>query len=365
MHLEFRWGIISTGSIATAFVKDLLVNPRTRGVYDVVHKVTAVGSRSIDKALQFIIANIDGDSVTKAYGTYQEVYADDQVDAVYIGTPHTFHYENALDAIRAGKNVLCEKPVTCNAAELRSLLAAAKEHNVFFMEAMWTRFQPLILEVKKIVNDGSLGMPVVLHADLSGDFDIHNIPKTHRILNPELGGGGLLDIGPYPLVWAIMALYEHPRNNFAKPTHIAGSMLKTPLTNVDSNTSFTLTWSSPEFSAQAILTCSINIGPPDYGVIIRFERGAIKIPAPIYCPTEFTIQRFGQKGELVQEERKIFNYTGKGWHFQADEVARCVRDGKKESSLWSHDKSLLEMEIFDEVRRQNGYEFPPGVEKVV
>jgi len=96
------------------------------------------------------------------------------VRCLHLGTPHTYHYENALDAIKAGKHVLCEKPVTCNVAELRSLLAAAKEHNVFFMEAVWTRFHPLTLDVKKIAEGGSLGAPVVLHADLSGDFDVNS-----------------------------------------------------------------------------------------------------------------------------------------------------------------------------------------------
>jgi len=95
------------------------------------------------------------------------------------GTPHTYHYTNALSAIQAGKSVLCEKPVTSNAAELRSLLAAAKEYNVFFMEAMWTRFHPLTLEVKKIIEEGSLGVPVVLHGDLSVDCDIDSGWNRH------------------------------------------------------------------------------------------------------------------------------------------------------------------------------------------
>jgi predicted dehydrogenase len=90
----------------------------------------------------------------------------------YLGTPHTFHYENALDAIKAKKHVLCEKPVTLNGAELRSLLAAAKEHGVFFMEALWTRFQPLTLEVKKLAESGVLGAPVTVHADLSVNFGL-------------------------------------------------------------------------------------------------------------------------------------------------------------------------------------------------
>ena len=88
------------------------------------------------------------------------------------GTPHTLHYSNSKDALLAGKHVLCEKPVTSNSAELRSLLQLAKEKNLFFMEALWTRFQPLTQEVKRIAEDGSLGLPVVLHADLSGDFDV-------------------------------------------------------------------------------------------------------------------------------------------------------------------------------------------------
>lgn len=105
-----------------------------------------------------------------------------------VGTPHTYHYENALDAIKAGKHVLCEKPVTANAAELRSLLAAAKEYNVFFMEAMWTRFQPLTLEVKKIIEEGTLGAPVVLHADLSENFDIYSqsITSTSPVLRTDI-----------------------------------------------------------------------------------------------------------------------------------------------------------------------------------
>lgn len=91
------------------------------------------------------------------------------------GTPHTYHYENALDAIKAKKHVLCEKPVTINAAQLRSLLDAAKEQGVFFMEALWTRFHPLALEVKKIGESGVLGEPVALQADVSLDFGLHGL----------------------------------------------------------------------------------------------------------------------------------------------------------------------------------------------
>ncbi|KAG6910202.1 hypothetical protein DXG01_012337 [Tephrocybe rancida] len=376
---EFRWGIVSTGKIAACFVKDLLVDPKTRDVHDVIHKVAAVGSRSVEKAQEFINTVAGGDKSIKAYGAYGELYADKEVDAIYIGTPHTYHYENALDAIKAGKHVLCEKPVTCNAAELRALLAAAQEHNVFFMEAVWTRFQPLLLEVKKLAEEGSLGAPVVLHADLSGDFDIYtgHIPLSGYVLSRTLRR----NISRPEK--AITTLYENPLNKLASPTNISATMLKTPLTNVDQNTSFIVTFAGADLAAQAILSCSINLNTQKPGVSIRFQRGTITISTPIYCPKEYTVTYFDKSGKVRKEERKVFEYVGGGWHFQADEVARCVRDGKKESALWGHNKSLLEMEIFDEVisvssidlrhtlnfwvtqvRRQGGYVFPAGVEKV-
>ena len=167
---------------------------------------------------------------------------------------------------------------------------------------------------------------------------------------------------------AIATLYEHPKNEVARPTSISGSMLKTKLTGVDRNTSFTLNFNGGQLEAQAILSCSMNLPAiAPVGVRIRYRKGNILVSAPIYCPKKFTVQYFDKPGgeHVVKEEKQEFKYEGGGWHFQADEVARCVRDGKLESGLWTHDKSLLEMEVFDEVRRQGDYKFPPGVEQVV
>jgi len=126
-------------------------------------------------------------------------------------------------------------------------------------------------------------------------------------------------------------------------------MINTPLTPVDSSTVFSLTFSGSKLAAQASLSCSITLNPLDPGVTIRFEHGTIRISPPIYCPKEFKVQYLGKHGEIEKEERRVFEYVGVGLHFEADEVARCVRDGKKESTLWGHEKSLLEMSIFDEV----------------
>lgn len=362
--LVFRWGIIATGRISGDFVRDILLDPKTRGTYDIVHKVAAVGSRSVESARAFIDKNAGGDASVKAFGSYAEVYADKDVDAVYIGTPHTMHYENALEALKADKHVLCEKAVTSNAAEVKALIALAKSKKLFFMEAMWTRFQPLPQWIRSVADSGVLGDPVVLHADLSHDFEIETLPLTHRMLDPRLGGGALLDLGPYPMFWAVLGLYEHPSNKKAFPTGTTGSILKTPLTGVDASTSWTLNFTE-NLRAQAILSCSMTTTSPPFGAYIRYQKGNVLVEPPIFRPSSVTIQYFDKPGgKVVKEEKKTRTYVGNGWHFEADEVARCVRDGKIESDLWGHDKSILLMETFDEVRRQGDYKLPEGVEKV-
>ncbi|KAG8688307.1 hypothetical protein FRC11_005664 [Ceratobasidium sp. 423] len=232
------------------------------------------------------------------------------------------------------------------------------------MEAMWTRFLPIAEAIKTIINSGELGDVKVLHADLAGDFKLDSIPKTHRILDPNLGGGALLDLGPYPFVWAATVLYEHALNNREPPSHIAGSMMKTKLTGVDSSTTFVLNFDNIE--AQAILSCSITISTPDPALVIRCRKGNILVAPPIYRPKSFLIQYFDEPGSdvVAREEKREFSFEGGGWHFQADEVARCVRDGKLQSNVWSLETSLTQMNVFDEVRKQCGYEFPSGVEQV-
>ncbi|RPD64412.1 NAD(P)-binding protein [Lentinus tigrinus ALCF2SS1-7] len=358
-----RWGIISTGRIAMDFAKDLLVDPATRGTTDVAHKIIAVGSRSTESAQKFIDAYINGDQSVKAYGSYADVYADKNVDAVYIGTPHTLHYENALEALNAGKHVLCEKATTSNAGELKALLKLAKEKNLFFMEALWTRFHPLTLELKKVAEEGTLGDPVVVHADLSADFHTEDLPLTHRMLDPQLGGGALLDLGPYPMFWCMLALYEHPSNKQARPTSVVGSMVKSKITDVDACTSWTVNFTE-HLQAQAVLSCSMTAQTAPFGATIRYKNGIITVKPPIFQSPSFTVQYFDKHGDVVREETKTFKYVGGGWHYEADEVARCVRDGKLESELWGHEKSIVMMETFDKVRRQGKYVLPQGVEKV-
>lgn len=153
------------------------------------------------------------------------------------------------------------------------------------------------------------------------------------------------------LTKAIMTMYEHPDNKGEEPGHVAASILKTSITGVDMATAFVLTFNKT-LQAQAILSCSVTLPTPRPGGYIRFRNGNVLIQLPLYKPGAFTVEYFDKpgSGNVVDSETKEFNYIGGGLHFQADEVARCIRDGKLESSEWGHDKSLLMMKVFDEVR---------------
>jgi predicted dehydrogenase len=176
-----------------------------------------------------------------------------------------------------------------------------------------------------------------------------DIPTSHRILDPRLGGGAILDLGPYPLFWAVHLLFDDPANASAHPEAISGTFVKNARTGVDQNTSFALDF--PRIPAQALLSCSINVPAREVGVFVRFRKGTIVIDPPIYCPRAYKVVRFEKEGSDAdkKEERVEFKWEGRGMHFEADEVGRCVRDGKLASTVWTHDKTTLEMKIFDEV----------------
>lgn len=140
-----------------AFVKDLLTNPAVRDVTDVAHKVVAVASsRSKDSAASFL-QKVKAPQGATTYGSYHELVADPDVDIIYVATPHSHHFQNAMLALEAGKNVLCEKALTVTASQTHKLINKAREKNLFFMEAVWTRYQPLSVKVREIVQSGVIG----------------------------------------------------------------------------------------------------------------------------------------------------------------------------------------------------------------
>jgi predicted dehydrogenase len=180
------------------FTKDLLIDPNVRDASDVAHQIVAVASSSSkDKAEQFIQAR-GIKTPCSAYGDYEALVADPNVDVIYVATPHSHHYQNARLALEAGKHVLCEKAFTVNAAQTKILVDIARKKNLFLMEAVWTRYFPLSIQIRELIQKGEIGEVVRVVADTSFGDDVETKwGTTHRMVNPDLAGGCLLDCKYY------------------------------------------------------------------------------------------------------------------------------------------------------------------------
>ncbi|MEG3616148.1 Gfo/Idh/MocA family oxidoreductase [Isoptericola haloaureus] len=320
-----RWGVLGAGNIAGSF---------SDGVRDrTASRVTAVGSRSVDKAQAFADAHAPG---ARAHGSYEELVTDDEVDVVYVATPHSHHLEHARLAIAAGKHVLVEKPLTRSVAESRALLDAAREAGVFLLEAVWTRYLPHVAAIRAAIARGEIGEVRTVLAD----FDIfREYDPTHRLFAPELAGGALLDLGIYPITLA------HDLLGVPAATVARGTLAET---GVDDHVSMILSYES---GAQAVLhTSSTARGAA--GARIIGTRGRIEIPQGFFTPTDFTV---------VRDDGTSWTFTspaGEGKAYEAAEVARCLEEGRTESARmpWGH--TLEVMGILDDVRAQLGVTYP-------
>jgi predicted dehydrogenase len=314
-----RWGIIGTGGISSTFAADL--EHTDSGT------VAAVGSRRRETADAF------GErfGVPRRHDSYEALVADPGVDAVYVGTPHPMHHEDALLALRAGKPVLVEKPFTMNAAEAEELVAEARERGLFLMEAMWARFLPHIREVGRLLAEGALGEIVTVHADHSQWFAED---RTHRLFVPELGGGALLDLGIYPVSFASMVLGE--------PDEVL-AIADSAFTGVDAQTSILLRYAS---GAHAVLNCTLRALGPTRAAIVGTD-ARIEIDGAFYQPNTFTlIPRVG-------EPERMFDPPAEGGlRHEADEVARCLEAGLLESALMPLDETVAIMRTMDAVMAQ-------------
>lgn len=217
---------IATGLISSWFVEDLLKPDWPEKSAN--HIIQAIGSSSLDKCHDFYekhVAPAKPKKPPELYDAYSPVYEDPSVDVVYIGTPHSFHKQNCLDAIRAGKNILCEKPFTMNAKEAEEVFTAAREKGVFIMEAMWTRFYPLMKTVQKVLHEEKkLGTIHRTFCDFGLDIDIPSKPPTSRYRDPALGAGSLLDIGKQQR--------PHVQGGRAKLHHSKGLLLTSEFRNI-------------------------------------------------------------------------------------------------------------------------------------
>ena len=313
MAKALRWGILSTGGIARTFTKDLA--HVDEGV------AVAVGSRSFDSANAFDIPH--------RYGSYEELVGDPDVDAIYVGTPHPMHHDNAILALEHGKHVLVEKAFTVTAAEAREVVDVARRKGLFAMEAMWTRFLPSVVAIRELIARGELGEIVSVEADHGQWFDPD---PSFRLFAPELGGGALLDLGVYPVSFASMIL--------GSPNRIV-ALWDPAFTGVDAQTSMLFGYES---GAQAILTCTLRARSATRACVTG-EQARIEIDGSFYSATAFSL--IDRDGAI---RRFDFPREGRGLLYETDEVARCIGGGLLESPLMPLDETVSIMETMDSVR---------------
>lgn len=335
---KIRWGIIGTGYIADLFATGLSVVADAEAV--------AVGSRSQASADTFA----DKWGIPHRHSSYEALVNDPDVDVVYIGTPHPFHYENTLLCLNAGKHVLVEKPFAMNAHQTEAMIQLAQAQGLFLMEAMWTRFIPAMVQVRQWIAEGAIGDVELVRANLS--FNVPLDPAS-RLFDPNLGGGALLDVGIYPISFAYMILGSPQTINSTACLGVTGT---------DDRSAYMFGYDNGK---TALLSSAVRLGVPVEAEIIG-TKGYIKLHQPWINPRVVTLaQPAADVDASLIVEGNVFNTqivhvptVGNGYNYEAIEVGACLRAGKLESAVMPLDESLDIMITLDTLREQWGLTYP-------
>lgn len=322
MTQGFGWGILGPGRIAARFATDLARLPEARRA--------AVGSRDLARAQTFAAEH----GFERAYGSYKALVSDPDVQAVYVATPHPFHAEHTRLCLEHGKAVLCEKPMAVNARQAREMAACARANGVFLMEAMWSRFNPVMVQVGHWLKEGAIGEVRLLTADFG--FRTAWNPQG-RLLDLNLAGGALLDVGVYVVSLASM-VYGQPPQTLSAAAHLGE-------TGVDEQTAMLFTY--PD-GALAQLFCAIRTATVGEARLYGTE-GQIHIP-DFWRATQAILIRPGQEPECTTGEA--------GYHFEAAEVMARVQAGQCESAIMPLEESVAILETMDRVRNLIGLKYP-------
>lgn len=326
MERVIRWGILGTGNIARQFARGLSVLPDAQ--------LVAVGSRAAATAEAF--GKEFG--VSHCHGSYEALVQDADVDVVYVSTPHQMHRPNTLLCLEAGKPVLCEKPFAINALEAADMVEAARNAKLFLMEAMWTRFLPVIDKVREWLAAGAIGEPRMVNADFGFRAEVD--PES-RLFNPQYGGGALLDVGVYTISFASMVFGTTPQR-CAGFAHIGD-------TGVDEQASMVLGYGRGQ---TASLTCAVRVNTPQDAVIVG-TNGTIRVHPPFWKATTATLSVTDKDEETV-----TLPHRGNGYEYQAIEVMRCLREGLTESEVMPLDETVAIMLTMDQIRSQWNLKYP-------
>ena len=321
----YNWGIMGTGNIAKKFCNALHLLDNA--------EIYAVGSRSVEKARKF--AGEYG--IAKAYGSYEELAADPDVDVIYVATPHPFHLENTLLALHGGKHVICEKPLAMNLREVKEMIAAAEAGHLFLMEALWPPFQANYIKAGEIIESGQLGRVKHIYGKFAFDDGYNPLRRT---FNLSLGGGSILDIGIYPVMDILRFM--------GKPDGVEARADIAP-TGADTSTSMIFTYNDGRI-AEAF--CSFAM-PAGISTEINLEKGNMTLSRGRNIGQHLTVEISGQ-----EPEEMVFSPAAFGFQYEAAEVMRCLDEGLSESPVVPHSFSLDLAELLDMVRKKAGVVYP-------
>ena len=353
--------------IASWFVSDLIL-PRTSRRAN--HHIAAIGSSSTAKARSFVRNNLPSiQPPPTCHGSYAAVFADPNVDVVYIATPHAQHASLCLAAIAAGKHVLCEKAFTLNAREATAVVGAARAKGVFVMEAMWLRFMPLVTAVQDLLHEQKvIGDVRRTFCDFGLNMPLQDLPAESRLKDPKLGAGSLLDIGIYSLHWGLLTL-EEPlgRKRAEEPLILAQQVLQD---QVDVASSVLLRY--PTSGRQGVLTSSMLVKTGRDFCRVEGSLGCMIISGEVASmPDTITVELLGageskdmgdKAGDMGPREKKVYKFElpdgGKGFYYEADAVAVDVFSGRTESQIMPLDETVRLMRIFDSIRKVGQAKFP-------
>lgn len=325
MAAPIRWGILGTDWIANEFASALVRVPGA--------ELVAVGSRTARSAQSF------GDrfGVLRRHAAYEALAQDPNVDIVYVATPNTLHREHSLLCLDSGKPVLCEKPFALNARQADEVIQTARENKLFLMEAMWSRFFPLMNEVRALLADGTIGNVQMLVADLCIRFEFDPADRRYAL---ALGGGALLDLGVYTLSLASMIM--GPASRITATAHLGR-------TGVDEQAGIVLGYDQGQMS---LLHSSIRVDSPVEATFLG-SKGRIRLHPWWIRPEKLTLSVTGQEDTTIE-----MPYEGNGYQFEALEVMECLRNGRLESDLMPLDETLSIMQTMDAIRAQWGLRYP-------
>jgi predicted dehydrogenase len=313
----------------------------------------------LEKGKLFVQDNIPAVPTPNIYASYEGVFQDATVDVVYIGTPHAFHKKNCLDAIATGKHILCEKAFTITAREAEEVFTAASAKNVYIMEAMWTRFHPLVQDLRKaLFTDKLIGDVRRTFCDFGQDHKLASLGPESRLKNLSLGAGSLLTIGIYSLTWGLLTLDEHIGLEASDTKILADQSL---VDGVDVATAIVLRY--PATGRQGILTSTSEF-KGDYNFCrIEGTEGYVLLGGPYASsPTEFSVWRNRGTGNGIRQAgpvlEKKYEDVGFGLYREADAVALDIAAARRENEIMPHAETLRVMRMMDEIRRQGGAMFP-------